>query len=705
MSEPPDVAGTADPRIRALVARYAALVGADVIEVEPELLQITLPQAEARFFGGRRTIQVAFSMPAFERYPEAEMAVVGSAILQHVIEAIRARGHHLHFGMLPEGNAGGPRAVVLGVPLLRAEASEARVDHTVRPLGRLTARVTMAAGAAVTERLIDSHVFDLISRTRVDAEIEELCRQLEARPSAAAGQPHETRHTADDLRPDALLEFMVPDLEAKLGPELDRLRADAGRALAAELARIDRYYKALLAETGGKGTEVPDGRAREAIEADYERRRAEEERRHRVHGTIHPVQLARFDVRAQQASWTLTSATGRTAGFSASRLLAGTGAWKYSCPTCAVSPTALVVCRENHAACADCARLCSVCGEDFCREHGTFACHVDGAPACHAHAHACVVCDRVYCSAHQGTCGATGHQACESCLHACAVCGKSVCELHLTRSTPDAPRGTRVLCPDCVVYCEGGTFEPVGRDEAVACASCDRFICERHQVKCEVDGQVHCSRHLRPSDYSRRLVCERHRASCAYEPAGIFAADEVHSCATCGKQACLGHTGECASDSRRHCRDHLEPLVDEPGQLACERHRTTCYLDGRAFSLRGTETCPICERRACASHIVRCKWCGRSVCTGDVASGHGRCTTCRSLAPIMDPPDAVVVAATFVKRDRAPVKAWRVARDASHTVVEIDLGWTRKVVFSLLHGDTRPAAVVRHSLFGTRRES
>ncbi|HEX7089100.1 MAG TPA: hypothetical protein VF192_03135 [Longimicrobiales bacterium] len=697
--------GTADPRIRTLIERYAALVGADVIEVQPELLQITLPQAEARFFGGRRRLQVAFSMSAFERYPEADMAVVGSAILQHAIEAIRARGHNLRFGRLPEGNAGTPGPVVLSVPLLRAEASEARVKDTVRPLGRLTARVTMAAGASVTERLVESHVFDLISRTPVEMEIEELCRDLEARPIGAAGTPHDDRHTAQTLQPDALLELMVPDLEAKLGPELDRLRADAERALAAELARIDRYYKALLAEAGGRGTEVPDARAREAIQADYERRRAEEERRHRVRGTIHPVQLARFDVRAQEASWTLTSAAGRTADFSATRLVAGSGTWKYSCPTCAASPKALVVCRENHAACADCSRLCSVCGEDFCREHGTFACHVDGAPACHVHAHTCVACDRAYCSAHQGTCGVTGHHACESCLHACAVCGKSVCELHLTRSTEDAPRGARVLCPDCVVYCEGGTLEPVGRDEVVACASCDRFICEHHQVRCEVDGQPHCSRHLRPSDYSRRLVCERHRAPCAYDPAGIFAADEVHTCATCGKQACLAHVGECASDSRYHCRHHLEPLVDEPGKLACERHRTTCHLDGRAFSLRGTQPCPICERHACASHSVPCKWCGRRICTGDVSSDRGRCTTCRRLAPIMDPPDAVVMAATFVKHDRAPVRAWRMARDASHIVVEIDLGWTRKVVFSLLHGDTRPAVVVRHSLFGTRRES
>jgi hypothetical protein len=49
-----------DHRVRAVLERYAGLVGATVREVEPHLLEIDLPMAERRHFGGRATVKVAF---------------------------------------------------------------------------------------------------------------------------------------------------------------------------------------------------------------------------------------------------------------------------------------------------------------------------------------------------------------------------------------------------------------------------------------------------------------------------------------------------------------------------------------------------------------------------------------------------------------------------------------------------------------------
>lgn len=60
-----------DPRLQGLVERYARLAGATVQELEPQLLELSLPDAERPHFGGRTSVRVAFSLPALERHPDA----------------------------------------------------------------------------------------------------------------------------------------------------------------------------------------------------------------------------------------------------------------------------------------------------------------------------------------------------------------------------------------------------------------------------------------------------------------------------------------------------------------------------------------------------------------------------------------------------------------------------------------------------------
>ena len=44
---------------------------------------------------------------------------------------------------------------------------------------------------------------------------------------------------------------------------------------------------------------------------------------------------------------------------------------------------------------------------------------------------------------------------------------------------------------------------------------------------------------------------------------------------------------------------------------------------------------------------------------------------------------------------------WKVSRDATHQIVELDLGWTRRVVFAVRHGDNTASLAVAHSALGT----
>jgi len=247
----------------------------------------------------------------------------------------------------------------------------------------------------------------------------------------------------------------------------------------------------------------------------------------------------------QRAEWQLESERGRRATFAAQRSLSGASAWSLACPHCGRPPVTLVVCREDHCACEACSHRCSVCGEDFCADHGTAECRVDGLPACDEHVQVCPSCRLQHCTAHAGVCAEDGHAACSACLAPCASCGREICNRHAQQSHADAPKGSRRLCAACLRYCEGGTNEPVGMDEVAPCASCGKAVCAAHQAVCAVDGQVHCSPHLRRADRSRRLVCARHRGACAEEPAALFASDEVAACPVCGRSTCELHRAAC----------------------------------------------------------------------------------------------------------------------------------------------------------------
>jgi hypothetical protein len=99
---------------------------------------------------------------------------------------------------------------------------------------------------------------------------------------------------------------------------------------------------------------------------------------------------------------------------------------------------------------------------------------------------------------------------------------------------------------------------------------------------------------------------------------------------------------------------------------------------------------------------VPCTNCARHVCARDIESG--KCATCGRLAETGDPANDLIEASLIANGGEPPkAKSWKVAQDASGKVAELDLGWTRRLVFSVLHGDVKPRTVVQHSLVGTKR--
>jgi len=639
----PDADPLADARIRPFVERYCELAGVKLVDKGADLRELKLPLAERVHFQDRASLRLALSLDALERNPDAEIAVLGSPFLTHLIEAIRTRAGRLSLGMIPPpvatDSADVASAVETPVPVRDGTAKQKKVGLAAHPIGRLVARVVLRAGAAVEEAVVESVVFDLSTGTRLGDDVAGSFEDLEARrvkPAAASVVPDADQVPARE--PDDLLKLLIANLREKSAERVAVLQAAAEKQVATELDRLDRYFASILADKS-------DADEERTITALHERRRTEEVRRHQVKAIVHPLQLVEARVLVQRVEWEIRSAQGRRGDLAAQRPLAGTAPWAVACPHCGRPPTELVVCRheDGHCACDACTLRCSVCAEDFCADHGIASCRVDEQPACEEHARVCQSCRMAHCSTHEGTCAEGDHSACSACLEACGSCGRVVCNRHAQQSRPDAPKGSRRLCTACVRYCEGGTNEPVGVDEVTQCASCSKSVCTAHQAVCVVDGQVHCSRHLHRTDASRRLVCGEHRASCAEEPGAIFASDEV-------------------------------------------------------------EGCPVCGKDICAQHRAACAYCGRQVCTADVDQQSRRCATCAQLAAVADPPEEVVTAARAVTGGASKVsRAWRIARDRTHLVVELDLGWRRRTVFTLRHGESVPESVVTHSLVGSKR--
>ncbi len=697
---PSDTEPLDDPRIRPLLERYCGLAGVKQAALGPDHAELRLPPAERPFFRDRESLRVAFSLDALERDPAAEIAVLGSPFLSQLIEAIRARAARLSLGLIAPAGAADPTGVELTVPVRDGTVKRSATRLAVHPAGRLVARVVLRAGAGVEEAVVESDVYDLSAGARVPEDLAAAFRDLEAgraKPadpsSAAKAAPVPAREPAD------LLRLLLSHLQEKSAERVAARRAVAEQALAVELGRLDRYFESILAEQ-------TDPDAVGTVTALAERRRAEEIRRSQVKAVVHPLQLVEAGVLMQRAEWQLESAPPRMrrATFTAQRSLSDGSTWVLSCPHCGRPPATLVSCRHDHCSCEACSSRCSVFAEDFCTDHGIAQCRVDAQPACDEHVRVCPSCRLEHCTAHEGVCAEDGHKACSACLAPCGSCGRMVCNRHAQQSHAEAPKGSRRLCSACLRSCEGGTNEVVGVDEVAQCASCGKPVCTAHQAVCAVDGEVHCSQHLRRTDTSRRLVCGRHRATCAQEPGTLLASDEVQSCASCGKLVCTGHSAECVEDRLRHCVTHLEPLHDASGSYGCAQHRKECHVDGEVFSLAAVADCPVCGKGACPEHRGTCGNCGRHVCTADLEQQSRRCATCAQLATIADPPDEVVTAARVVTGGVPKAShRWRVARDRSHLVVEVDLGLRRRAVFTMRHGDTVPDTIVKHSLVGSKR--
>ncbi|MCC6317308.1 MAG: hypothetical protein IT361_06395 [Gemmatimonadaceae bacterium] len=93
------------------------------------------------------------------------------------------------------------------------------------------------------------------------------------------------------------------------------------------------------------------------------------------------------------------------------------------------------------------------------------------------------------------------------------------------------------------------------------------------------------------------------------------------------------------------------------------------------------------------------------MCTSDFhPSSPATCATCNKLIEATDISNQVLAAVDEARGgDDGRVKGWRTSRDARHVIVQLDLGWTRRLVVAVPHGGGEPEAIVKHSIFGSTK--
>src|SRR5438270_14069907 len=80
-----------DDRLWPLLQRYAKLAKVKLIPRGADLYETKLPLSERTHLSGRAPARVALALEALQRDRDAEMAVLGSAFLAHLLAAIRTR--------------------------------------------------------------------------------------------------------------------------------------------------------------------------------------------------------------------------------------------------------------------------------------------------------------------------------------------------------------------------------------------------------------------------------------------------------------------------------------------------------------------------------------------------------------------------------------------------------------------------------------
>lgn len=382
--------------------------------------------------------------------------------------------------------------------------------------------------------------------------------------------------------------------------------------------RLSNYYAQQIEELAAGNDEK-----QEALQADLERKVAEEVENHRLR--VH-VELCGYAVLyVPTASADVTLSDGRREARLRVRLNRYTGhLQRPACHACGAPVANAILCRNGHVACDDCLRQCSACAEVLCAACGVAPCAACGRELCERCGRTCHACGERACAEHLGRCPTCGDEVCDACRTPCAECGSLECRSHLRAEAVVRPEdaGPRLICGRCAVRCPGC------RQFSARLATCE-LSGQRYCANC-VAVCTGCGRTAGPGFFARDPQGATWCRECVQlcDTCGLVASEQT-PCAACGKGACPTCALACAVCSETFCRDHAR-MAAGCGHVLCAPHAATCAIGGEPVCTQCSTSCAICERYTCSHHQTLCIWCGKHYCSDCVEQGVDICRTCRA---------------------------------------------------------------------------
>ncbi|MEZ4725855.1 MAG: hypothetical protein R3E79_01845 [Caldilineaceae bacterium] len=438
------------------------------------------------------------------------------------------------------------------------------------------------------------------------------------------------------------------------------------------LNRLSTYYQQQIEEV--YDAHDPTGEKRRALEADLERKLAEEVENHRLRVQVQLFSYAVIQVPVAVADLTLSDGK-REATIRVLRNRYDGTLQRPQCHVCHKEMTQVALDRNGHLICDACIQQCNSCQDLLCTSCGVAACPVCGQQNCDTCGRLCWACGERACTAHSSLCPVCGDEVCHACQELCSHCGVRQCRSHLRIDQVKLQRGeTEYICGACALRCPG--CEQYSAEIDVCSASGQRF-CQSCLVSCTT-----CQRTIGPGfyqiiDYAHLFeqvrsidnapYCHRCLVECPSCQDWALAT-AVQPCAQCQTGYCP-HCGTTCELCRQHfCPDHSHSYAGCT-HMVCDAHAAHCAHCAEGLCPICNVVCAICEQYHCESHATTCKQCGQMYCQGCVDK-KGLCTTCHALATVETPFDLLQEA--WITEPRvakvAPYYTWTRAHNQRYTI-------------------------------------
>ncbi len=384
------------------------------------------------------------------------------------------------------------------------------------------------------------------------------------------------------------------------------------------LNRLTTYYQQQIDEV--RDSSDPDGARRRALEADLQRKLAEEVENHRLRVQVELIGYVALETPIAVAEMTLNNGRHEVAIRVQQDRYSGV-IERPACYACGTQTAAVALDRNGHIPCDACAHVCSACNELVCTACGVEPCPVCAAEICADCGRTCWACGGRTCAEHIGACPACGDAVCHGCQGTCAACGVRQCRSHLRADCVMGTAGTvELICPRCSVRCPG--CQQFSAHTGVCDASGQRF-CANCLVLCPGCGRTVGPGFYHADPIDGTLYC----AACVVEcPACHRVATSLGVCDVCGVEGCASCVARCVTCGRRVCAVHGIGIPDCQ-HVVCNRDLVGCALCEEIVCPACTAECAACGVRVCARHAAVCSQCGQEYCISCISAG-SVCRTC-----------------------------------------------------------------------------